>query len=486
SQAFGDDQREDTGWSVIQASDGGFIVTGKSYSRNYWHPDAFLIKVDDSGNLIWSKFYGRSEGSDLGSCLLLTSDGGIIFTGTADSGPQSSAFLLKTDDYGNEQWFQNYDQSTWNIGHCVQQTSDGGYIIAGETYTNYPRLDQYLVKTDSSGNMEWSSTFGDSDEEHCEYVLQTADGGYIIVGSTSSYSSNVYDIFLVRTDINGNLEWWETYGDNSYNFGKCIQQLNDGGFIVAGYKGWGGSEGVFLIRLAPEEDLIDLELVPVFPNIQIPAGGGEFDYWILASNNTLTSMEIDSWIYCSDARGVELDHFIGPRSKLLEPGQSQFLVTQLVDGSFSPGIYTYVLNIGEFPGTVWASGSLNFEKLDNLCSDNYPVDGAPNPFDEITSNQPLATNHWLATAHPNPFNPYTTISFDLPVASQVTLNVFDIHGRRVGIGLAASGAYGAPTRRYNPGQHSITFDGSNLTSGIYLYRLEAGEYSAVGKMVLLK
>ncbi|MBU0519347.1 T9SS type A sorting domain-containing protein [bacterium] len=81
--------------------------------------------------------------------------------------------------------------------------------------------------------------------------------------------------------------------------------------------------------------------------------------------------------------------------------------------------------------------------------------------------------------YPNPFNPTTMITFDLPVASQVTLNVFDISGARVGVGLA-------PTRHYNPGTHAITFDGSNLSSGIYFYRLEAGENTAVGKMVLLK
>ncbi|TKJ42457.1 hypothetical protein CEE37_01885 [candidate division LCP-89 bacterium B3_LCP] len=98
--------------------------------------------------------------------------------------------------------------------------------------------------------------------------------------------------------------------------------------------------------------------------------------------------------------------------------------------------------------------------------------------------QDIPNDFALYEAHPNPFNPTTTINFELPVASLVELDVFDISGSRVGVACPFGGL--APTRIYTPGTHQITFDGSGLPSGIYIYRLQAGEFSAIGKMVLLK
>ena len=99
--------------------------------------------------------------------------------------------------------------------------------------------------------------------------------------------------------------------------------------------------------------------------------------------------------------------------------------------------------------------------------------------DDSEDLKPLSTNFILAQNYPNPFNPTTTISFELPAMSEVKLQVFDINGRRVGVGLA-------PTRQYPPGTHAITFDGSHLPSGIYIYRIDAGEFTGSGKMLLLK
>ncbi|TKJ42458.1 hypothetical protein CEE37_01890 [candidate division LCP-89 bacterium B3_LCP] len=141
---------------------------------------------------------------------------------------------------------------------------------------------------------------------------------------------------------------------------------------------------------------------------------------------------------------------------------------------------------GMSPDSLAANG-LQWDDVVN-ASDHLPVVGdfVPNPGTVLAGNynsqQPA--RFALLQNYPNPFNASTTISFQLPVSSLVELDVFDISGSRVGVACPFGGL--APTRQYSPGTHQITFDASGLASGIYLYRLQAGEFSAIGKMVLVK
>ena len=161
--------------------------------------------------------------------------------------------MIKTDANGNESWTQTFGGSSYDYGYSVQQTTDWGYIIAGGTYSyGAGYYDVYLIKTDVNGNESWTQTFGGSADDYSYSVQQTTDGGYIIAGGTYSYGADGGDVYLIKTDANGNEVWMQTFGGSAEDdVGSNVQQTADGGYIIAGYtSSYGaGSYDVYLIRL---------------------------------------------------------------------------------------------------------------------------------------------------------------------------------------------------------------------------------------------
>jgi hypothetical protein len=180
----------------------------------------------------WKKTFGGPD-TDEGYSVQQTSDGGYIVAGRASD--DADIWLIKTDSSGNMQWDKSFGGSGLDLPGSVQQTDDGGYAIFAQT-TSYGAggRDAWLIKTDSSGNMQWDKTFGGKEDEPSFLGQQTSDGGYIITGSTWSYGEGMGDILLIKTDQNGSVLWDRTFGGSWIDSSDCIKQTNDGGYIIGG------------------------------------------------------------------------------------------------------------------------------------------------------------------------------------------------------------------------------------------------------------
>jgi len=242
----------DDGSSVQQTSDGGYIIAGSTYSYGAGGTDFYLIKTDISGNVSWTKTFGGAN-MEWAQSVRQTTDGGYIITGSTTSfgAGGNDIYLVKTDANGNVIWTKIVGEWNNEIGYDVQQTFEGGYVIVGYTSSiGAGEADVYLVKTNVNGDTIWTKTIGGSNIDFGYDVQQTADGGYIIVGETKSYGAGDYDVYLIKTDTYGNVTWTKTFGGTARDIGYSVRQTSSGGYIISGqtYSFGAGDYDVYLIK----------------------------------------------------------------------------------------------------------------------------------------------------------------------------------------------------------------------------------------------
>ncbi len=239
---------QDVSFSVRQTKDTGYVLAGYTQSVGAGVDDFYLIKINKFGDTLWTRSYGGTNYDDCKS-VKQTADGGYILVGTSNSfGNNEEVYIIKTNSSGNVVWNKTFGIPGIDGGNSVQQTSDGGYIIAGSNM--YP--DVYLIKTDANGNILWSQLFGGTGNDGAASVQQTSDKGYILVGSTNSFGVGKSDVYLLRTDSTGLLQWSKTFGGSENDNGSSVQQTKDGGFIVVGssysFSFMGFSPDVYMVK----------------------------------------------------------------------------------------------------------------------------------------------------------------------------------------------------------------------------------------------
>jgi len=237
----------DRAMSVVETSDGGYVLVGEIYSLDVGNSDFWVLKIDATGNMLWNKTFGGKANSDLAMSVIETSDGGYVIAGDTQcfGAGDRDCWLVKTDAYGNVELNKTYggaeDDSVWS----VVETSDGGYILAGYTASfGAGNRDCWLVKTDKFGNMEWNRTYGGTYSESAwafavasdgGYALAGyPDGGYLIAGDTRVFNFRGYDCRLTKTDEFGNMEWNQVYGGKEQYRAFSVIATADGGYAVAG------------------------------------------------------------------------------------------------------------------------------------------------------------------------------------------------------------------------------------------------------------
>jgi hypothetical protein len=247
------------GYSLVQTSDGGYAITGTTTSFGAGDWDVYVLKLDAHGNLQWTKTIGGPE-SEGGSSLIQTSDGGYAITGYTQSfgAGGDDVYVVKLDANGNLQWTKTIGGPELDAGFSLIQTSDGGYAIAGPTTSlGAGGDDVYVVKLDANGNLQWTKTIGGKNDDAGLSLIQTSDGGYAIAGSTISFGVGEPDVYVVKLDANGNLQWTKTIGGPGNEAGYSLIQTSDGSYAIADYtNSFGAGEwDVYVVKLNADGNL---------------------------------------------------------------------------------------------------------------------------------------------------------------------------------------------------------------------------------------
>jgi TolB-like protein len=243
----------DWGSSVQQTSDGGYVITGTTYSFGPGDGNTYLIKTNSNGDTLWTKALGPVYPAfSFGNSVQLTTDGGYVIAGRmrAGGGGIDKVYVIKTNSSGDTLWTKTFG---WGQGtaYSVQQTSDGGYII-GADLDNFDgqSYNVYLIKTNANGDESWTKTYGGNDYDNGGSAQLTTDGGYVIAGSTRSFGAGEFDFYLIKTNANGDTLWTKTFGGSLYDGAFSVQETSDGGYVIAGQtRSFGaGNSDVYLIK----------------------------------------------------------------------------------------------------------------------------------------------------------------------------------------------------------------------------------------------
>jgi len=431
------------GYACLNTDDNGLVVLGSTYSYGSGGMDIYLVRTDSLGATLWAKTFGGAS-TENGYDVQVTYDNGYIIAGATDSYGNGGldVYLIKADSGGNVLWTKTYGGTDDDEALSVRQAADSGFILCGTTYSYGAGYnDIYLIKTDADGDTVWTKTFGGTGGESGNSVRETADSGYIAIGSTGSFGSGYSSMYVIRTDRNGDSLWTSTYGGTKADIGYAVENTSDNGFILAGASASFGASynDVYLVKTDSVGN-VDWENIyggvyddRAYSVCQTADGG----YATVGSTLSYGSGKNDVYVIKVDIMGESVwSNTYGGQEvdfchKIVEDAeQDLFLVGQT---------YSYT------------SGGSDIYLLKVKGNESTPVND---------DNRPkLPENFQLAQNYPNPFNLSTTIEWDFTSVSA--------------------------------GTYSIEWDGKTdngliVSSGIYFYRMQSESEIQTKKMVLIK
>jgi hypothetical protein len=387
---------EEWGHFVQQTSDFGYIIAGGTESYGAGSTDIYLIKTDYLGNTLWTKTYGGPN-ADIAYSVQQTNDGGYVIVGLTYSygAGGSDVWLIKTNASGNVVWTKTYGGSNNEQGYSVKQTTDGGYIISGtDAYDFSPYDDVYIIKTNSSGDILWTTTWNRPDANNDDRggeIQLTDDGGYIMVGHSYNYNGNGIKVTLLKLNSSGTIEWWKAHGIEQDQRGSSVLQTDDGGYIFSAYTGLANPD-FWLVKTDSAGDILWTKRFggpsDEYPG-QIMCKTADGGYVIVGYTASFGSGGNDVWLVKTDQSGNEMWNLpIGSSGD--DRGVS---VQQSVDGgfiitgrtnSFGAGNYDVWLLKLIHTGTISGTVTSGGTGLENVIISLQDENGLPvNGFDDI-------------------------------------------------------------------------------------------------------
>jgi hypothetical protein len=467
----------DIALSIIQTADGGYAVSGETTSFGAGNFDAYIMKLDYNGMLQWSRTVGGA-GDEYGESIIQTPDGGYAVASytTSFGAGDYDVYIIKLDAAGMIQWSRTIGGPGYDYALSIIQTTDDGYALFGSTgfygagYTDY-----YVVKLDSNGSLQWSKTIGGTGGDYGFSIVQALDGGYALSGTTVSFGAGNLDIYIVKLDHNGSLQWTRTVGGTEHDYGYVIIQTTDGGYAVSGSTasfGAGGNDA-YIVKLNSSGSL----------QWSKTAGGMNYDYTL-------------SIIQTTDGGYAAADY-----SASFGAGDADIYIVKLDAAGNTCGNTSSPLPSSGTGGTLGSPASITTSPTPSVSSPS-PSTGTGGVLTTLcfVGIQPISNelpgSYRLYQNYPNPFNPSTKIKFDVPTPlnppfSQrgeersgggfVTLTIYDILGREIATLV---------DQQLKPGSYEVewsaTGGASNYPSGVYFYKLVTNEFFDTKKMILMK
>lgn len=230
----GSDSDEAT--SVIEVSGGDLVLVGDIQNSDTKDHDVWLMRTDYLGYEIWNHTYGGVF-NDFGRDVIEVNAGGFALVGFTQSygAGDYDVYLIRTEANGNLLWSRTYGGSSFENSGALIEVSTGGFAIIGTTRSSgHGSNDMFLVRTDASGNMLWNKTYGGLDDEGGYSLIEVSTGGFALVGYSESFGAGDADFWVVRTDVDGNVLWNQTFGGVNYDLARSIVEVSTGGFVVTG------------------------------------------------------------------------------------------------------------------------------------------------------------------------------------------------------------------------------------------------------------
>lgn len=348
SSIIGSEDFSETPNCIIQTNDGGYVACGHYWASSQTVYDIWLVKTDSFGLEEWTKVINFEDGmSDNALGIELASDGGYLVTGKtqAFSGDYSeNAYILKTDMAGEMEWLKTYGDSWpwYEISYNILHTSDGGFLICGNQDNDGIDKNWFVVKADENGDELWSdNTIGGTYHDGAFGSCETNDGGYIVAGN---YHQDVWNPFITKFTLDGDTLWtkmWTTGDDNS-QYLYCIRQLEDGGFITVGSTTTStGGHNVYLARLTPE--------IVSITNPESLASKNRIELLVNYPNPFSSTTVIPYTVYSASNINISVFNVYGQKIKELEntyqyPGSYEI---EFESEGYQSGIYYCVLSSGD-------------------------------------------------------------------------------------------------------------------------------------------
>lgn len=374
-------------YGIQETNDGGFVLAGATYSYGAGMADNFIVKLDEDGNTTWANAYGGTS-SDFINDIYVNQDGSFIATGytTSYGAGNNDVFLMKINSNGSLAWTKTYGGTIAEDGESVIQTNDGGYIITGST-SSYGEggNDVLVIKTDMNGNLQWSRAYGTTGHETGATITQQDQ--YYIIGGGISGAIGGNDGAILKIDLSGNLLWAKAYGGDDYDVNYRLSIVRDGGYVFGGATNSFDQSSIgdsYLVKTDVDGntgDCHELDLTyatavitPTVNAVSMSLNSGYTDYGSSVISSNVT-FESRDLIIDAELLGTNVNCF----------GGSDGAVDITIDGGVFPMVFD------------WSNGS-STQNLSNVVANSYTVTITDNYDCEVTQSITITEPTLLVTS----------------------------------------------------------------------------------------